>query len=249
MTQRFYSILLLAVLPLAGHAASTEEILRDTLLERIKPATIHSLRKLPNVDLYEVLLEGNRIIYTDSKAELAFAGPMIDLKTRQNLTQQRVQELLRVDFAGLPFDQSIVRIKGKGTRKLAVFSDPDCPYCQQLEKDLALLDDVTIYTFLYPIPELHPNATHMANAIWCAEQPAKAWDDYLLRGIMPKAAKTDCKAPLADVATLAKRAHIEGTPGVVFADGTLIPGAIDARTIEKKFQALAPAVTNSANAH
>lgn len=213
------------------------DALRATLSERMK-APVGAIAPLPNLGLYEAVVN-NKVFYTDEKGDIAFFGSMVDLKTRRNLTEQRQQELMRVDFAALPFDHAITHVKGKGTRRIAVFSDPDCPYCQQLEKDLALIEDVTIHTFLLPIPELHPDAPRKAEAIWCSADPAQAWGDYMLRGIEPVPKAEACKAPLALVADTAKRLHIEGTPGIVFADGTLLPGAIDARAIEKKLRAIA----------
>lgn len=224
----------------AAGAADTNagtDTLRKTLTERMPGMQIGAIAKLPQADLYEVVVNGINIFYTDAKGEVGFFGRMVDLKTRKNITEQRAQEVSRVDFSALPLDKAIVKVKGDGSRKLAVFSDPDCPYCQQLEKELALLNDVTVYTFLFPIPEIHPGADHKSNAVWCADDRAKAWDDLMLRGIEPKAAKEGCEAPLKAVAEVAQKSWITGTPGIVFADGRLHPGAATVRELEQKLSA------------
>lgn len=235
---------LLAALPILTHADDLDA-LRKTLSERMKGAPISSIVKLPNFDLYEAVANGVNVFYTDAKGDIAFFGPMIDLKNKRNLTELRVQELSRVDFASLPFAQAMVQVKGKGTRKLAIFSDPECPYCQQLEKELSLIDDVTIYTFLLPITELHPGAAKKSQAIWCSVDPVKAWGDYMLRGIEPVQAKPACEAPLMQVAETAKRLRIEGTPGIIFPDGTLQAGTLDSRVIEKRLHTSVQAVAKS----
>jgi len=220
----------------AAHATDTDA-LRKTLTERMPGMTIGAITRLPQADLYEVVVNGLNIFYTDAKGEVGFFGRMVNLKTHENITEQRSREVAHVDFASLPLDKAIVRIKGDGSRKLAVFSDPDCPYCQQLEKELALLNDVTVYTFLFPLPELHPGSDQKAAAVWCSADRAKAWDDWMLRGIEPKAAKEGCNAPLAAVAEVAKKSWIAGTPGIVFSNGQLHPGAATVRELEQMLSA------------
>ena len=78
------------------------------------------------------------------------------MQTQQDLTQQRIDELNKVNFSELPLKDAIKEVRGKGQRKLVVFSDPDCPYCKKLERDLPRLDNVTIYTFPFPLEGLHP---------------------------------------------------------------------------------------------
>ena len=68
-----------------------------------------------------------------------------------------------IRFEQLPLSDAVKTVHGAGQRRLAVFSDPNCPYCKQLEAELASLDNITIYTFLLPfLGETKPIA------IWCA---------------------------------------------------------------------------------
>ena len=164
---------------------------------------------------------------------MAFIGKAIDLKTKKDLAEQRSEELLKVDFSSLPLDKAIVKVKGDGSRKLAVFSDPDCPFCQELEQELSKLDHVTIYTFLYPITSLHPDAERKARLVWCAKDRVQAWDDMMLKGKEPAANDAPCSAPLKEINAYAQKNWISGTPGLVFADGRLIPGMIKGFQIER----------------
>jgi thiol:disulfide interchange protein DsbC len=171
-----------------------------------------------------VVFNGYNIFYTDEKGEVGFFGNMVDIKQKQNLTQQEKDKITVVDFSKLPLDKAIVRVKGNGTRKLVLFSDPECPYCQGLEKQLEGVSDVTIYTFLLPLPDLHPGAMRKAQLIWCAKDKAQAWEDMLLRQKEPKGSNTKCETPIKEIAEIASKNWINGTPGVIFSNGKLLFG-------------------------
>lgn len=229
-----------AALSLAAFAAPlhAEETaaLRETLQAAMPDVRIGEIRRT-SWGMYEVVANGISVFYTDAKGEVGFFGRAIALKTKTDLSQQRATELRRVDFSQLPLDKAIVRVKGKGTRKLALFADPDCPFCRQMEPDLARLDDVTIYTFLLPLPSLHPDAMRKATLIWCAPDRSQAWDDWMLRGKLPENGNLGCATPILEVAELAKRLNIEGTPGLVFSDGQLVPGALPREEMEARLTA------------
>ncbi len=224
------SLMVAATAVLAGEV---EDQLRATLSQRLPGLTVESITKLPQLDLYEVVGNGNRIFYTDAKGEFGLMGNLIDLKTRVNLTEQRQDQLNVVDFSRLPLDKAFVKVKGDGSRKIAIFTDPDCPYCKRLEQELAKVSNVTVYVFLYPLPQLHPDAPRKARAVWCASDRAQAWDALMLEGKEPSAPAPECKDPIAEVAKVAKEVGIRGTPGLVFANGKLVPGAISAEQIEQ----------------
>ncbi len=178
---------------------------------------------------YEVYA-GGRLFYTDEDVNYFFLGNIVEAKSMSNITAQRLQKLSAIKFESLPLDFAIKTVKGSGKRKVAVFSDPDCPYCKRLEKDLANVTDVTIYTFLYPIASLHPDAARKSKAIWCAPNRQKAWDDYMLRGVL--AADKSCDTPIDEIQAVGQKYKMNGTPTLVFADGRVVPGAIPTTDME-----------------
>ena len=178
---------------------------------------------------YEVYA-GGRLFYTDEDVNYFFLGNIVEAKSMSNITAQRLQKLSAIKFESLPLDFAIKTVRGNGKRKVAVFSDPDCPYCKRLEKDLANVTDVTIYTFLYPIPSLHPDAARKSKAIWCAPNRQKAWDDYMLRGVL--AAEKSCDSPIDEIQAVGQKYKMNGTPTLVFADGRVVPGAIPTSDME-----------------
>jgi thiol:disulfide interchange protein DsbC len=114
---------------------------------------------------------------------------------------------------------------------LAVFEDPNCGYCKRFEKDLQKVSNVTVYMFLYPI--LGPDSTEKSKNIWCAKDKNKAWSDWMVRDVTPAVAGCDSAAITRNV-ELGRKFKITGTPTLVFADGSRVPGAIGADQVEKR---------------
>jgi thiol:disulfide interchange protein DsbC len=138
----------------------------------------------------------------------------------------------RLDFDSLPLEHAIKTVRGTGARQLAVFSDPDCPYCLVLERDtLGKIDNVTIYTFLYPLPG-HPDAARKSMLIWCAADRAQAWADWMQRRVLP--APRACVPPLTENFRLGRKLAVRATPTLILPQGELLLGAVDAETLELK---------------
>ncbi|HET7134836.1 MAG TPA: DsbC family protein [Casimicrobiaceae bacterium] len=217
----------------AEAAASPEAAaIRKALEQKFPGAQITHVAKSGYLGLYEVMLDDN-LIYTDANAAYIFVGSLYDAATKQNLTEARSRKLNRVAVDKLPYELAFKRVKGDGSRKLVIFSDADCPFCHRLEKEINGLDNVTIYTFLFPIDQLHPNAAQKSRQIWCAADKAKAWDVFFASGKLPDN-KGDCGDPVAKTQALGNSLHINATPTLIFADGTMIPGALPLAQLEKE---------------
>lgn len=194
---------------------------------------VESIKKTSFGGLYEVYM-GGQIVYTDEKFSfLIVEGKLIEAKTKRNVTSERMEDLARVDFSTLPLDQAVKVVRGNGSRKLVVFSDPDCPFCKRLEqRELAGITDITVYTFLYPLEQLHPDAAEKSKAIWCSADRAKSWMDWVLKNQLVKGT-TSCDTPLESLAQLGRKLGVTSTPTLIFADGKRMLGAYPAAEIEK----------------
>ena len=206
--------------------------IRKSLEAKFPGADIKHVAKTDYLGLYEVMLD-DTLVYTDPKVGYIFVGAMYDTATKQNLTDARTRRLNRVAVDKLPYELAFKRVKGDGSRKLVLFSDADCPFCHRLENEIKGLDNVTIYTFLFPIDQLHPDAARKSKQIWCAPDKVKAWDAFFASGKLPDN-KGDCGDPVAKTQALGNSMKINATPTLIFADGTLIPGALPLPQIEKE---------------
>jgi len=228
---KLVSLALAATLMFAATAQANESVIRKALTQQFPNANIASVQKTPYSGLFEVYLDG-QLIYVDAKAQYVFAGDVIDLKSRANLTQERLNRLQAIDWNTLPLKDALKTVKGKGERKLVVFSDVDCPFCRKFEAELAKVDNITVYTFLYPIEGLHPKAVQTSKQIWCAPDRNKAWDNYIANGTVPNN-DGKCANPVEATMALGNKLKVSGTPTLVFANGVRVPGMVPAAQLER----------------
>ncbi|MDE1990416.1 MAG: DsbC family protein [Betaproteobacteria bacterium] len=224
---------LLLGLALALGARADANAVRHLLEQRQPKIAGHIVSVTPAhvLGLYEIYTDDRQIIYTDESVNYLFAGDIHDAHTLKDLTEERLAMLNAIPPSSLPLDQAMKRVKGNGKRLLVLFSDPDCPYCRKLEKELTGITDVTIYTFLYPIDSLHPKASEHSRDIWCAPDRQKAWEDYLLHNVVPP--KKSCANPLQQVQELGTKYRLTGTPTLVFGDGRVVAGLLRRDELEK----------------
>lgn len=216
----------------AGGVMTPELIgVRRVIEQRIPGMQVRSITKTNIAGLYEVLAD-DRIIYVDPNINYLIVGSVYDLATKQNLTEDRFRALNRIAFDSLPFEQSFKRVRGDGSRKLAMFSDADCPFCLRVEKELAGMNNVTIYTFPFPIDSLHPDSSSKSRRLWCAADRGKAWDAWFETGKLPDN-KGDCPNPVQANQQLGEKLKISATPTLIFVDGTVVPGALPLAQIEQ----------------
>ncbi len=228
----FFKTLVVSTLTLLCLSATAQEaVIRKNLAERVPQLQkIDEINKTPLANLYEVRVNGTEIFYTDAEANFLIQGQIIDTRQRRNLTEERIDKLTAVSFDSLPLKDAFTVVRGNGKRKLAVFEDPNCGYCKRFERDLEKVTNVTIHTFLYPI--LSPDSTEKSKNIWCAKDKAKSWQDWMMREQTPANASCD-SAAIARNVELGKKHKITGTPTLIFADGSRVPGAINTQQIEK----------------
>jgi thiol:disulfide interchange protein DsbC len=221
----------------ASSAAPSSDVaaLKKLLEQKFPGAEIRYIAKSPYHGLYEAMF-GDQMIYTDRKADQIIVGSIYDTTTKTNLTEAKLRKLNRVDISKLPMELAFKRVKGDGSRQLIMFSDADCPFCHRLEKEIKNLDNVTIYTFLFPIDTLHPDAANKSRRIWCAPDKVKAWDEFFATGKLPDNAG-NCGDPVEQTQALGNALKVNATPTLIFADGTMIPGALQLAQIEKEMAA------------
>jgi thiol:disulfide interchange protein DsbC len=223
----------LALLFAASGALADEAVIRKALAERLPNLPkIDEVTRSPLPGLWEVRI-GTELLYTDAQGQYLVQGEVIDLRSRTNLTQQRIDKLTAFDFDKLPLKDAITIRQGKGTRKMAVFVDPNCGYCKRFERDVSNLKDVTVYIYLYPI--LGADSQTKSRDIWCAKDPALAWRDWMLANKLPSSAPAKCDfAAIERNVELGRKHRVTGTPATVFEDDTRLPGAVPGEQLDKQ---------------
>ena len=226
MKRIIWGVLLLMVISVVN-AEPTDEPHAEAVLKYLVnkyPKTIFkSVMNTPIKGVFEVVA-GKNIFYTNSTGDYLFFGDIYDMTSGEDITADKRNRLNAIDIAKLPVDDAIVTVKGKGTHKLFLFSDPDCPYCKRAEQTINQFNgDLTLYTFMIPYTTSHPNAAVVAEAIWCAKDRAATWREYMLHGTYPP--KASCENPIQRNLRMAEALRVAGTPTFIDEHGALLPAA------------------------
>ncbi len=206
------------------------QAVRKLFAQRFENTPVTAVRSTP-YGLFEVQM-GSDIVYTDEKVTFVLDGTLIDAQTRTDVTRARLDALASVPFDKLPFELAFKQVRGNGSRKIAIFEDPNCGYCKQLRQSLKSIDNLTIYTFPFPI--LSPDSTMKVRDVWCAPDRGAVWDAWMLEGKVPPSGK--CEVPVEEMLALGHRLMVRGTPAIFFADGSRVGGAIPKEEIEKRLK-------------
>ncbi len=214
----------------APGAQAQEAAIRKTLSERLPQLPkIDEIRKTPMAGRVRDSRRPGALLHR-CRGQLPDPGPHDRHADQRDLTAERLDKLMAIDFAALPIKDAFTIVRGNGKRKLAVFEDPNCGYCKRFERELQKVDNVTIHLFLFPI--LGPDSADKSRNIWCAKDKGKAWQDWMVRDQATPTANCDTAA-LARNVEFGKKYKISGTPTLVFADGSRVPGAVGAQQVEK----------------
>ncbi|BAK76038.1 thiol:disulfide interchange protein DsbC [Pseudogulbenkiania sp. NH8B] len=211
---------------------------KKAFVTRFPDRKVESVSPTPVSGLYEVVLPGRQIVYVDAGVKHLFVGDLIDAEKRESLTEKRVAELSKVAWKDLPLAAAMKEVRGSGARKVAIFSDPDCPFCKKLEREtLKDVNNVTIYTFLYPLTQLHPDAMRKSRQIWCSKDRVGSWTAHMRQGTELSGPDNCDVSVLEQNQALGAKLGINGTPTMVFGNGRMVSGAIPSAEFEKYLSA------------
>ncbi len=213
-----------------GLSDATTESVKKLFSERFGNMPVQEVRYAP-FGLFEVQI-GNSLVYTDQGVNYVLDGHLIDAKTRRDVTEERLQELARINFDALPTELAIKQVRGDGSREIALFEDPNCGYCKQLRRNMEGIDNLTVYTYMLPI--LSDDSTEKVKNVWCSDDPSATWDAWMIKGKVPE--KKSCEAPLDALVQLGRDLQVQGTPAIFFSDGSRVPGAISKAELEKRLK-------------
>lgn len=223
-------------LPLAAPAvAGTDAAIEARLKEVLPEYSIDSIAETPVKGVYEVML-GSQVIYVSGDGRYMMQGRLIDLQTREDLTEPRRSAARKQAVDQVGEDRMVIFAPGKPKYTVTVFTDIDCGYCRKLhsEIDSYLKAGIRVRYVFFPRAGLGSESYKEAVSVWCAADRQQAMTDA--KAGKPIEAKT-CDNPVSDHMQLGESLQISGTPAIVLESGDLVPGYVPADRLAGMLQA------------
>ncbi|RTL26885.1 MAG: DsbC family protein [Burkholderiales bacterium] len=204
--------------------------------------TVNEVYRTPIPGFFEAT-SGLDVFYVDASGRYALVeGHLMDLKSKQDLTQARMEKVQGIDFSALPLNLAIKTVQGTGRRAIAVFEDPTCPVCKVLHKFIAQLPDVTVYTFVFPI--VSPESMPISRAAWCSPNRAVAWEQAMSGNPRPGNGGNCDTSAINQVLALGEKLQVVGTPTVFLGNGRRLVGATPPDQFIQALNEVAPPSSN-----
>lgn len=231
-----------ALLACALAASADEASVRRMVVDKLRGSgQVEGVQKMPFGSLYEVVVrtpDGPALYYVDDAATVIIAGKVFDAKSGRNLTEERERKLNAVKWESLPLQWAITSVRGTGRRKIAILSDPNCPYCKRFEEDLAKLDDITVHILPYAI--IRPESVNQAKAVWCSKDRVKAWNDLMFRRVEPRS-QGDCDTPVEKLVQFGRSIGATATPTWFPESSERFSGAMPLEQVRRLLDEASPA--------
>jgi len=208
---------------------TVHKALPGTRITSVQPSVLHGLVEI---------IAGANVLYADPTGNYLVVGSIYDMRTATDLTAQRKREIaqtVRIQWEDLPLETA-VKYGGHGPTKLAVFFDPDCPWCKRLHEQLSAMVDVEVYAIMYPVESLHAGAKNKAAVILCSSDPLQALNTVMEGNELPTVSDPTClarsNAAIDRVEAFARSHDIHGTPTLIAPDGRVRPGFLQVKPLK-----------------
>jgi thiol:disulfide interchange protein DsbC len=224
------SLVLAAGIGLVGPALADEAAtVKAAVAKALPEVKIDSVAPAPITGLYEVMI-GGQIIYVTADARYFVDGRIVDLKTREDLTEPRMAAVRKGAVEALGEDQMIIFGNAKANHTVTVFTDIDCPYCAKMHSQVKQYEDegIRVRYLLYPRAGAKSPSYNEAVSVWCADDRNQALTDAKAGKTIP--AKT-CDNPVDEHMALGRKVGISGTPAIMLESGEIIPGYVEPKRL------------------
>lgn len=212
-------------------AQADTKAVEDALKQALPTIKPDAINPSPIKGIYEVVV-GARLFYVSEDGRYLMQGSMVDLKSREDLTEKKLSEARLGALQKLGTEQMIV-FKPKILKHIAyVFTDIDCGYCRKLhsEIDQYLREGIEIRYLFFPRAGKDSDSYHKAVTVWCAKDRnaalTKAKNGENL-------ARKQCDNPIDEHMALATAMGTNGTPMIVTEKGAILPGYVPAAQLTK----------------
>jgi thiol:disulfide interchange protein DsbC len=207
-----------AVAPATGPDAA----IRNAVAKAVPNTAIDSIKPSPIPGYKEVAISG-QIVYVSADGKYLIQGSLMELSTRENLTEASAAVIRRGVLDGVPRERRIVFSPANPKYRITVFTDIDCGYCRKLHGQIADYNKagISVEYLFFPRAGVNSDSYNKAVNVWCATDRRKALTDAKLDKPVPK--KT-CANPVAADYELGRRLGVDGTPAIYAPDGTQLGG-------------------------
>ncbi|SFM66096.1 DsbC family protein [Thermodesulforhabdus norvegica] len=165
------------------------------------------------------------ILYVDSTGTYFFAGNLIEIATKKNLTQETLQSLNKLTAEDVKKLKELVAFTiGKKGPELFFVTDPQCPYCKKglpIIKKLASEGKLQAHVLLFPL-SFHKGAKEQSISIVCDKKGLEGLEaQYESENQCDKGKKL-----VEETVAFLQSKGVRGTPSYIFPNGNLHVGLI-----------------------
>lgn len=223
-----FSISKLWIIGLVSMSLSSVALADKAAVQKKLASLIPGGEKLPITEsgvkgLYQVTV-GAKIVYISADGQYVINGTIVNLDTRENLTEVALNNARQQLLKTIPVDSMIVYpAQGDTKRVITVFSDVDCPYCKKFHAEIPQLNQagIEVRYLAYPRAGIGSDSFKKAISVWCNDKPAEAMNEVMKGKAIPS---KYCENPVIDHMQLVERFGVTGTPNIIFDSGEMIPG-------------------------
>ncbi|PCH85148.1 MAG: disulfide bond formation protein DsbC [Piscirickettsiaceae bacterium] len=212
-------------------ALADKGVAARNLAKAIPGVTEQDITTTPISGLYQVTV-GARIIYASEDGRYIVQGEMVDLSTRENLTENASKAVRKAALGRLNNNEMIIFPAKSEKHQITVFSDIDCGYCRKLHAQLSTYTDagITVKYLFFPRSGVNTESYHKAVSVWCADDRNQALTDAKLNN---RIVNKTCNNPVTKHMEIARSFGVTGTPSIILDNGTMIPGYVPAHDLLK----------------
>ncbi|BBB24476.1 thiol:disulfide interchange protein DsbC [Isorropodon fossajaponicum endosymbiont JTNG4] len=224
---------------LSSSAFADKDAIIDSLYPFFGTIDKQDITKTPLNGIFEIIVHDpiDSLLVSEDGRYL-IQGDVVDLTTRQLMPMSGKVKLIKQTLINTINDIDKIIYPAKNEKNIIhVFTDVGCPFCKKLHSGMKQMNDlgITVKYLASPLASLHPTAQGKMEKIWCADDPAKAMDDYKKNNIMSNSKA--CNNPVADQLAMSKQLGVNGTPAIFLSDGTHLPGYVPPAILLQKIKA------------
>ena len=179
------------------------------------------------------------IVYATSDGKYLIQGRVIDMDTREDLTEGAKAEVRREVMADMDTSNQIVFAPEEPTYELTVFTDIDCGYCRKLHEQVPQYNEegISIRYMAFPRAGIGSRSYEKAVTVWCSDDQQQAMTEAKAGMEM---APIQCENPVAEQYQLGMTLGVSGTPALLTPDGQLIPGYVPPAQLRQRLDRMNP---------